>query len=183
ESTMREADDISRLFSRFGGQPEEYREIGRDNLARTSEARWPLLASVARQAGHAHDETEREPHPSSALTGDGAVAASHTPAVPPFRHMQAPHGEQQGSRSMGAGQAGAGGREEAPVAPKADKPLAQFIAPRPRMSVLPGQAAPSSPVIRPAREVQHHAPAPEPFRHVAAPARPQTPLQAMFDRL
>lgn len=42
--------DISSLFKHLGTSSEHYKEIGRSNEARESEARWPLLASIHESA-------------------------------------------------------------------------------------------------------------------------------------
>ncbi|WP_425333023.1 cellulose biosynthesis protein BcsP [Cupriavidus pinatubonensis] len=43
---MSQSDDLSKLFSRFGGHSQTYREIVREDAAAESEQRWPLLASL-----------------------------------------------------------------------------------------------------------------------------------------
>ncbi|MEM5428090.1 cellulose biosynthesis protein BcsP [Cupriavidus oxalaticus] len=40
------SDDLSKLFSRYGGHPETYREIVREDAAEEAEQRWPLLAAL-----------------------------------------------------------------------------------------------------------------------------------------
>lgn len=40
------SNDIASLFAKFGGRPENYQEIGREDKAKQSQQRWPLLASV-----------------------------------------------------------------------------------------------------------------------------------------
>lgn len=49
---MSSSEDVSNLFRKFGGQPEDYQELSRDFQAEESKARWPLLSSVrlAREA-------------------------------------------------------------------------------------------------------------------------------------
>ncbi|MCY0387543.1 cellulose biosynthesis protein BcsP [Robbsia sp. Bb-Pol-6] len=49
---MTTSEDVSNLFRKFGGQPEQYQELSRDAQAEESKARWPLLASL-RLAEHA----------------------------------------------------------------------------------------------------------------------------------
>lgn len=44
---MSNASDIKNLFSRFGGNPQHYRELALENDAKDSAARWPLLANIA----------------------------------------------------------------------------------------------------------------------------------------
>ncbi|MCZ2496866.1 hypothetical protein GN316_08865 [Xylophilus sp. Kf1] len=43
------SDDIANLYRQFGGAPENYKELGRDNVVRQSRERWPLLADVRAQ--------------------------------------------------------------------------------------------------------------------------------------
>lgn len=43
------SDDIANLYRQFGGQPDNYQELGRDNVVRQSRERWPLLANVRQQ--------------------------------------------------------------------------------------------------------------------------------------
>lgn len=43
------SDDIANLFRQFGGAPDSYKELGRDNVVRQSRERWPLLANVRAQ--------------------------------------------------------------------------------------------------------------------------------------
>ena len=43
------SDDIANLFRQFGGAPDSYKELGRDNVVRQSRERWPLLADVRAQ--------------------------------------------------------------------------------------------------------------------------------------
>lgn len=43
------SDDIANLYRQFGGQPDNYQELGRDNVVRQSRERWPLLADVRQQ--------------------------------------------------------------------------------------------------------------------------------------
>lgn len=43
------SDDIANLFRQFGGAPENYKELGRDNVVRQSRERWPLLATLRAQ--------------------------------------------------------------------------------------------------------------------------------------
>lgn len=89
---MSTSNDVAGLFARFGGHAENYQEIGRDEKARASQQRWPLLVSV----GEA-----RAVHPPAVNTGAfrrghnvnrqpmapavGAAAPAVTGADGPFR--------------------------------------------------------------------------------------------------
>ncbi len=69
------SDDIANLYRQFGGQPDNYQELGRDNVIRQSRERWPLLANVRQQ------DAARGRHP---VSQDGAptdVAAGPLPTV------------------------------------------------------------------------------------------------------
>ena len=159
---MSETNDISRLFSRFDGHPDQYQEIGRDNLARSSEARWPLLASVARQAatmqavrdmGHASPAIE--PPEVSAPAVARLRASGDAPEPRPLaqvRHIADAGEPMTGPAGGGRGAAAAGDKP----------PLAQFIPPRRRMS------APTPDVV------------PEPVPPLQAARHPQTPFRAQI---
>ncbi|SAH81319.1 cellulose biosynthesis protein [Bordetella ansorpii] len=43
---MSDATDISSLYRRFGGDPEQYLEVGQTNQAQASRDRWPLLSAI-----------------------------------------------------------------------------------------------------------------------------------------
>jgi len=43
---MSQLDDLSQLFQRFGGKPEAYKEIVREDAAAQARERWPLLSAV-----------------------------------------------------------------------------------------------------------------------------------------
>ncbi|EHP41714.1 hypothetical protein OR16_17966 [Cupriavidus basilensis OR16] len=43
---MSQSDDLSKLFQRFGGKAESYKEIVREDAADQARERWPLLTSV-----------------------------------------------------------------------------------------------------------------------------------------
>ena len=207
---MSETNDISRLFSHFGGHPDQYHEIGRDNLARSSEARWPLLASVSRQTakmqavrdmGHASATTESPA--STAPTATVPAAAVSTAAVSTAAVSTAPNfrASNQSLEPMPP----TGGV----ASPDGQAPLARFIPPRrrtssPQVGVRPEPAQPPAQVFPhgQARSVPPETGAigrdwPADMTPSAAPAflnrseatRPGTqarspsPLQAVFARL
>ncbi|MFC0397467.1 cellulose biosynthesis protein BcsP [Paraburkholderia rhizosphaerae] len=43
---MSVSDDIDNLFKRFGGDPDRYQEVARDDAVKHATSRWPLLAAV-----------------------------------------------------------------------------------------------------------------------------------------
>lgn len=45
-ANMSVSDDIGNLFQRFGGNPDRYQEVARDDDAKHAASRWPLLSAV-----------------------------------------------------------------------------------------------------------------------------------------
>ncbi|KDP89399.1 hypothetical protein CF70_002600, partial [Cupriavidus sp. SK-3] len=43
---MSQSDDLSKLFQRFGGRTETYKEIVREDAAAQARERWPLLSAM-----------------------------------------------------------------------------------------------------------------------------------------
>ncbi|WP_373744915.1 cellulose biosynthesis protein BcsP, partial [Achromobacter insuavis] len=43
---MRDDNDITSLYREFGGDPRNYREIGREDRAHAARGRWPLLSRI-----------------------------------------------------------------------------------------------------------------------------------------
>ncbi|ARP97161.1 cellulose biosynthesis protein BcsP [Bordetella genomosp. 13] len=43
---MNDASDISSLYQRFGGDADQYLELGQSNHAQASRERWPLLSAI-----------------------------------------------------------------------------------------------------------------------------------------
>lgn len=58
---MNDSNDISRLYRQFGGDPDQYREIGRTNQAIASRQRWPLLAAIQPGQGYVPPAVGSEP--------------------------------------------------------------------------------------------------------------------------
>lgn len=48
---MQKSDDISALYDQFGGNPDNFREIGRADRTHSARSRWPLFAHLAREQG------------------------------------------------------------------------------------------------------------------------------------
>lgn len=210
---MSETNDISRLFSRFGGHPDQYQEIGRDNLARSSEGRWPLLASVARQTATMQSVRDMG-HASSAMESPaGAASAAAASAIDHFRSSSEsfearPLAQPGVFADMLEPRPVSGGAGPSAALSEGKAPLAQFIAPRrrtspPQVSVAPEPVQPPAQVLR-HRQVQalpetrmtdhdwraDRAPSVAPTfanrSETVRPspqARPQSPLQALFSRL
>lgn len=200
---MSETNDISRLFSRFGGHPDQYQEIGRDNLARSSEARWPLLASVGRQAATmqaVRDMGQASPAmtPPEGLAPAAALRASASSAE------QRPRAQVRHITDAGAPAPMPGGAEQGAAGVEDKAPLAQFIPPRRRTLSPMGMAAsgPAQPSLKPQVQPQVRpeartpaqgwradmpsSPSPaftSPVSRLGVQGRPQSPLQAMFARL
>jgi hypothetical protein len=87
---MSVSDDIGNLFQRFGGNPDRYQEVARDDDAKHAASRWPLLSAL--------DIAQPEQVPGA---GRPAPAMS---AVPP---QQQPLSAALGMRSVGGGVPGA----------------------------------------------------------------------------
>ncbi|ALM85422.1 cellulose biosynthesis protein BcsP [Bordetella sp. N] len=70
----RETSDISSLYRQFGGDPGQYRELGRDGKAVQARERWPLL-------GHVQPGTRYVPPKAGSSTADRPVVAATWPPL------------------------------------------------------------------------------------------------------
>lgn len=176
---MNDSDDIANLFKQFGGQADQYRELGRENDAKLSRERWPLLSSVeARQPTDAPPVQHRDGLTQPVATGLGLAALrSGPPAMPATPVMPAA--------------APAPGVASSPPAPAAPKPsmfgfgarlqrkepsLRADIAP----AVVPAPVAPTpvtppaTPVAAPAAPLSAAAPKPPSAEFIPPRAQPST---------
>jgi len=71
---MSQSDDLTKLFDRFGGRTDTYREIVREDAATEARDRWPLLASM-----RADQSLPTPPVQASSLTS-GIPASPAAPA-------------------------------------------------------------------------------------------------------
>jgi hypothetical protein len=83
---MSVSEDVANLFGKFGGQPEQYQEIGRDEDAKAARANWPLLASIQVGAGTIAPAVGRPG------VAPSAPADLPVPASLPVQAAPVPHG-------------------------------------------------------------------------------------------
>jgi hypothetical protein len=109
--TMSVSDDIGNLFQRFGGDPDHYQEVARDDDAKHAASRWPLLSAldighpehvpgagraapsvVAAQAARSPsgDDTATAATAATAATQAATTAATHTPTAATSGALRAP---------------------------------------------------------------------------------------------
>lgn len=159
---MSQSDDLTKLFDRFGGRQDTYREIVREDAAKEARERWPLLAAMRA------DQSMPTPPVQAASLTSGLQPA---PAAPADR---------------GIGARFADPEPDAVIAP----PTAPGIAPTTAPGIAPAatpQAAAAQPLWQPAAPVATPALPP-----LEAPAQTHAPraatpasgnLQNVFARL
>lgn len=191
---MRDDNDITSLYREFGGDPRNYREIGREDRAHAARGRWPLLSRIRPgQAGvppAAGDSPADRPAQAAAwpLAPGAAVSALPLSRFSPVRRGAAVDAAKVAALIRGARvQRPALDALEIPRAPSRETPLAPVAEPvvaAPVAVVVPVAAEPPArpapkvliePTLAPERPA---AVAPEP-----APASAATPLQGVFARL
>lgn len=191
---MRDDNDITSLYREFGGDPRNYREIGREDRAHAARGRWPLLSRIRPgQAGvppAAGDSPADRPAQAAAwpLAPGAAVSALPLSRFAPVRRGAAVDAAKVAALIRGARvQRPALDALEIPRAPSRETPLAPVAEPvvaAPVAAVVPVAAEPPArpapkvliePTLAPERPA---AVAPEP-----APASAATPLQGVFARL
>lgn len=191
---MRDDNDITSLYREFGGDPRNYREIGREDRAHAARGRWPLLSRIRPgQAGvppAAGDSPADRPAQAAAwpLAAGAAVSALPLSRFSPVRRGAAVDAAKAAALIRGARvQRPALDALEIPRAPSRETPLAPVAEPvvaAPVAVVVPVAAEPPArpvpkvliePTLAPERPA---AVAPEP-----APASAATPLQGVFARL
>ena len=148
---MSQSDDLSKLFQRFGGKAESYKEIVREDAASQARERWPLLTSVR---------------------------VDRAAVVPPVQPA-APHGHEVASPV--AGQAGSPAPLWRAALPAGDVPPAAQPAPAaeaPAARIAPAApAAPAAPTVMsaPASAMRPRFRTPEGMAPVASAAMPPLP--------
>ncbi len=185
---MRDDNDITSLYREFGGDPRNYREIGREDRAHAARGRWPLLSRIRPgQAGvppAAGDSPADRPAQAVAwpLAPGAAVSALPLSRFTPVRRGAAVDAAKVAALIRGARvQRPALDALEIPRAPLREAPLAPAAEPvvaAPVAAEPPARPAPKvliEPTLAPERPA---AVAPEP-----APASAATPLQGVFARL
>lgn len=147
---MSQSDDLSKLFQRFGGRTETYKEIVREDAAAQARERWPLLSAMrvdraavvpavqpAMPPGHEFARPAAEPAASPAPLWRAAVPASEPrPAAGPVR-------ENVGHEAPSAVNTAVSGMEPRFRTPEGMAPLAP--AARPLTPAAPAQAIPAAP--------------------------------------
>ncbi|TDN63428.1 cellulose biosynthesis protein BcsP [Paraburkholderia sp. BL10I2N1] len=74
--------DIETLFDHFGGNAQDYQEIGRENEARTARTRWPLLVTLDLTQPSIPVIAQRREGVPAAAGDDAADGPSRRPAAP-----------------------------------------------------------------------------------------------------
>lgn len=200
---MRDDNDITSLYREFGGDPRNYREIGREDRARAARGRWPLLNRIRPgQSGvppAAGDSPADRPARAAAwpLAPGAAVAALPLSRFSPVRRGAAVdaakvaaliHGTRVQRPPLDALEIPRQSLREAPPAPAAAPVVAAPVAVEPA-AVEPPATEPlaAEPPARPAPKVLIE-PTLAPERPAATvpesePASAATPLQGVFARL
>lgn len=200
---MRDDNDITSLYREFGGDPRNYREIGREDRARAARGRWPLLNRIRPgQSGvppAAGDSPADRPARAAAwpLAPGAAVAALPLSRFSPVRRGAAVdaakvaaliHGARVQRPPLDALEIPRQSSREAPPAPAAAPVVAAPVAVEPA-AVEPPATEPraAEPPARPAPKVLIE-PSLAPERPAATapesePASAATPLQGVFARL
>lgn len=205
---MRDDNDITSLYREFGGDPRNYREIGREDRARAARGRWPLLSRIRPgQSGvppAAGDSPADRPARAAAwpLAPGAAVAALPLSRFSPVRRGAAVdaakvaaliHGARVQRPPLDALEIPRQSSREAPPAPAAALVVAAPVAVEPAAVEPPATEPPATepraaePPARPAPKVLIE-PTLAPERPAATapesePASAATPLQGVFARL
>lgn len=186
---MRDGNDITSLYREFGGDPRNYREIGREDRAHAARGRWPLLSRVRPGAASVPSAAGGSPadRPAQAaawpLAPGAAVTALPLSVFPPVRRGAAVDGGKVAALIRGARvQRPALDALEIPRPPLRDTAVAlaaPIVAPAvPVAAEPPARSAPKV-LIEPTLAPEWPAAmAPEP-----EPAGVATPLQGVFARL
>src|ERR1700756_1893312 len=83
---MSQSDDLSKLFQRFGGKAESYKEIVREDAASQARERWPLLTSVRVDRAAVVPPVQPSAQPAHDVAGPPAGQAA--PSAPLWRPAQ-----------------------------------------------------------------------------------------------
>lgn len=180
---MNDASDISSLYQRFGGDADQYLELGQANHAQASRERWPLLSAIRPELAMvppAVGERVEVTHAVSPWASAAPVAAP--PSPPPL--AAAVRVEPWLAPPVVAAQP----EPPAPSSAVTLAPAADAFATAPHLPVPSVPAAPSAPAATPAQAAVPAAPVtPAPAAAPAAPsapsAEPRPSLQNVFARL
>ncbi|NYH99619.1 cellulose biosynthesis protein BcsP [Cupriavidus plantarum] len=177
---MSQSDDLTKLFDRFGGRQDTYREIVREDAAKEARERWPLLAAMRAdqsmptppvQAASLTSGIQQPATDSTMVTHPAAHSTTH-PAVPA---VETPHS------AAAATPAAADAEPAASLWRPASAPAAPVQTPAP--ATPPHAAAPAAqPLWQPAAAVPPLDTQTQP--RAASPVRPASgDLQSVFARL
>ncbi|QQX88660.1 hypothetical protein JJQ59_25300 [Cupriavidus necator] len=87
---MSQLDDLSQLFQRFGGKPETYKEIVREDAAAQARERWPLLSAVRVDGAGLVPPVHATGQPAAAPVAPVASPAMAAAVRPMANHVEAP---------------------------------------------------------------------------------------------
>ncbi len=186
---MTNPSDISRLFKHIGVSDATYQEIGKQNGARESQSRWPLLDSLHAQANRTPEVNIRRRFDIDSASLEQAPQAA-APESELFPHRVTGHGAAMDHpvhtthasthpddlRASDAAMAAVQAAPAPAVEPEPSAPLkvAEFIAPRPkglaRITVPPLARAPYVPQDEPHAAPAAQAPVEQTPAHQPAPA-------------
>lgn len=187
---MNDASDISSLYQRFGGDADQYLELGQSNHVQASRERWPLLSAIRPELAMVPPAVGERVEATHAVSPWASVAPVAAPPVPPIPLAAAVRVEPWLAPPVAAPQ-------PEPPAPSTAVTQAMAVMQRaadsfaaaPHLPVPSVPAAPSTPAVTPA-SVTPATPAPAMPPQAAAPAAPVTPsaeprpsLQNVFARL
>ncbi|MGF6603218.1 hypothetical protein P3T23_007972 [Paraburkholderia sp. GAS448] len=179
--------DIETLFDHFGGNAQDYQEIGRENEARTARTRWPLLVTLdltqpsipviaqrregvpAGAGGDAGDSPSKGPAASGQRGKLPLFARAHRRAIPPVENVTLPPAIPAGTLRFSAAPAPVASDAPAERAAAPDMVAAPAVpAGRAAGAPLQGSSAPAAAAHLP------RTPSPAFAARPAAPAAPMT---------
>lgn len=146
---MRDDNDISSLYREFGGDPRNYREIGREDRATAARGRWPLLSRVRPGTASVPPAAGGSPadRPAQAaawpLAPGAAVAALPLSVFPPVRRGAAVDGTKVAALIRGA-------RVQRPALDALEIPRTPLRDTAPAPAAEPMAAPAAAPIIAPA---------------------------------
>ncbi|QCP53720.1 hypothetical protein FAZ95_32425 [Trinickia violacea] len=169
---MSVSDDIGNLFRKFGGNADAYQEVARDDEAKISRARWPLLASLDVEA-HQDVPTVSVRTASAAGQIKSVQPAAANPVRPASKLPLFARGHRHATTPIPA------------VAAPPRVVGAPRFAPAPKVEDEPGATRPAAPDQQSANQLMNRAPvASAGERQPARQPEPQpaTPAKGIFGR-
>lgn len=153
---MNDASDISSLYQRFGGDADQYLELGQSNHVQASRERWPLLSAIRPELAMVPPAVGERVEATHAVSPWASVAPVAAPPVPPIPLAAAVRVEPWLAPPV--------------AAPQPEPPAPSIPAAPPQSAATPTPAAEDAPAAAPA------APA-------TPSAGPRASLQNVFARL